>query len=102
MRTCDRSGRLHPKKFLMWSDIVYSRGWAFIHEVYGHVCRFCPVPFRRVLLVHHGLCNLYYVPVFALGYAVLLRCVTTGEFSSDFFLAEISREHIREIFFASI
>ena len=81
---------------------MYSRGWAFIHEVYCRVRRFCPVPFWQVFLVHDGPSNLYYVPIFSLGHAVLLRCVTAGEFSSDSFLAEIGREHIREIFFPSI
>jgi hypothetical protein len=42
------------------------------------------------------------VPILTLGYAVLLRCVTAREFSSDSFLAEIGCERIREIFFASI
>ena len=82
--------------------VVYSRGCAPVHEVNGRVCHFCQVRFRQALLVHHCPCNLYYVPVLPLNYAVLLRCVTAWEILSDSFLSKIRCKLIREIFFDSI
>ena len=40
--------------------------------------------------------------IFALGYTVLLRCVSASEFSPNSFLLEVRRKIIRELLLASI
>ena len=55
-----------------------------------------------MLLVHHGPRYFEDVPIFALGYSVLLRSVSRSEFSSNSFLSEIRRKVVREIILASI
>ena len=69
--------------------------------VVGALCRtgFC---FGIVLLVHHGPRYFEDVPIFALGYTVLLRSVSASEFSPNSFLSEIRREVVREVLLAAI
>ena len=55
-----------------------------------------------MLLVHHGPRYFEDVPIFALGYTVLLRGVSSSEFSPNSFLSEIRREIVREVLLASI
>ena len=50
-----------------------------------------------MLLVHHGPRYFEDVPIFALGYSVLLRSVWASEFSPNSFLSEIRRKIIREV-----
>ena len=42
------------------------------------------------------------VPIFALGYTVLLRSMLASEFSPNSFLSEIRREVVREVLLAAI
>ena len=55
-----------------------------------------------MLLVHHGLHYFEDVPIFELGYTVLLRSVSASEFSPNSFLSEIRREVVREVLLAAI
>ena len=55
-----------------------------------------------MLLVHHGPCYFKDVPIFALGYSVLLRSVSASEFSPNSFLSEIHCKVVREILLSSI
>ena len=55
-----------------------------------------------MLLVHHGPRYFEDVPIFALGYSVLLRSVSASEFSPNSFLSEIRREIVREVLLAAI
>ena len=55
-----------------------------------------------MFLIHHGPRYFEDVPIFALGYSVLLRSVSASEFSSNSFLSEIRREIVREVLLATI
>ena len=55
-----------------------------------------------MLLVHHGQRYFEDVPIFALGYPVLLRSVSASEFSPNSFLSDICNKIIREILLTSI
>ena len=53
-------------------------------------------------LVHHGPRYIKDVPIFALGYSVMLRSVSESEFSLNSFLWEIRHKVVREILLALI
>ena len=91
-----------PEKLFVGRDIMHSRCCAPIHGVGGWICYFCPTQFWQVFLVHHCFCHLQYVPTFPFGYYVLLRCVSTGKFSSNSFLSEISCKFVREVLLSSV
>ena len=55
-----------------------------------------------MLLVHHGSRYFEDVPIFALGYSVLLQSVSASEFSPNSFLLEIRREIVREVLLTTI
>ena len=63
---------------------------------------FGPIRLGHVLLVHHGPCYFEDVPIFALGYTVLLRSMSASEFSPNSFPSEIRREIVREVLLAAI
>ena len=55
-----------------------------------------------MLLVHQGPRYFEDVPIFALGYTVLLRSVSACEFSPNSFPSEICREVVQEVLLAAI
>ena len=63
---------------------------------------FGPIRLGHVLLVHHGPHYFEDLPIFALGYTVLLWSVSASEFSPNSFFPEIHREVIREVLLAAI
>ena len=66
------------------------------------MCSFGPIRLGHVLLVHHGPRYFEDVPIFTLGYTVLLRSVSACEFSPNSFPSEICREVVREVLLAAI
>ena len=63
---------------------------------------FGPIRLGHVLLVHHRPRYFEDVPIFALGYTVLLWSVLANEFSPNSFLSKIHREVVREVLLAAI
>ena len=55
-----------------------------------------------MLLVYNGPRYFEDVPIFALGYSVLLRSVSASEFSPNSFLSEIRCKVVREVLLAAI
>ena len=86
----------------MRRDLVHSGCCAPVHQVDDRIHSFGPIRLGHVLLVHHGPRYFEDVPIFALGYTVLLWSVLASEFSPNSFLSEIRREVVREVLLAAI
>ena len=67
-----REDGLPSNEDLVRSKLMYSVGGASVHEIDGCGCRFGPIEVLHVLLMHHGVCYLDYLPILSLGDPILL------------------------------
>ena len=81
---------------------MHSWCYAQIHYIEGRSCRFSPIWFWQMFLIHHCPCHLEYMPVLSFGYSVLLRCMFTNKLPLDSFLPKVCCEGIREVLFVVV
>ena len=81
---------------------MHSIGGASIHELDGRGCRFKPIEVRHVLLTHHDVCYLEYLPILPFGYSILLGSVSARESSLNAFTLEVGVEFVGDVLLSSI
>ena len=80
---------------------MHSGYCASVHKIHDGICHFGEVRLRQIFLIHHGPSYLEYVAIFPFGYPMLLRCMSTSEFSPNSFFLEICGKCIRKVLFSS-